>query len=63
MIDEPRAVELRVHDADQGIGAAFVDCPRRHVRVPVLVCRVCDWCLRVSETADGCTASLLCMIR
>ena len=59
----PRAVELRVHDAEQRDGSSFVDCPRRGFRMPVLVCRGCDRCLRVTESPDGLTTSIVCMIR
>ena len=59
----PRAVELRVHDAEEGVGAAFVDCPRRGIRMPLLVCRDCDRCLRVTEGPDGLATSIVCMLR
>jgi len=59
----PRAVELRVHDAEQGTGSAFVDCPRHGCRMPVLVCKGCERCLRVAETDDGLPTSIVCMLR
>jgi hypothetical protein len=59
----PRVLELRVHDAELGVGNAFVDCPRERIRMPVIVCRACERCLRVCETEGGLSASVVCMVR
>jgi hypothetical protein len=60
----PRAVEVRVHDADHGAGEAFVDCPRQGLRMPLLVCRDCERCLRVAESGElGLATSIVCMLR
>ena len=63
MSHAPRAVELRVHDAERGAGEAFVDCPRQGLRVPVLVCRACERCLRVTEAPGGLASAVVCMLR
>ncbi len=55
-----RVFVLHVHDADRGVGTASVDCPRRRVRMPVLVCQACEHCAHVSRTTDPDAWAVVC---
>lgn len=51
---------LEIHDAERGVGAATVDCPRRRVRMPMLVCEACDFCVHASRPDDPNAWLLIC---
>lgn len=55
-----RPTILQIYDADKGVGAATVDCPKLHVRVPVLVCEACDSCAHSSRPSDPKAWLLVC---
>ena len=43
---------LPIRRAEGGAGEALVDCPRRQVAMPLLVCEACADCVHVSRTSN-----------
>jgi hypothetical protein len=54
---------LSVHNAQGGAGEAVVDCPRRNVPMPLLVCESCPDCVHVSRPTKLEDWVVVCIVR